>query len=401
MAVKKVAGGWIVDIQPGGRGAKRIRKTLKTKSEALQFEAWIKTQVAQNGEWAKLKKDTRRLSELIELWFDLHGVQLKRGQQTKQALLNLCEALGNPIAASIDATTFANYRKDRLDGKLTPSTDRRKRKHGISVNSANREHAYLRAMFNELKRIGEWTTSNPIENIRQFKVDERELSFLTLQEITNLLDDLSKSSNRSALLVTKVCLAIGARWSEAARLRRVQIRHSKIHLAKTKSGKVRAIPIAPEFEQELLDFLSQYDGQSTNKDDFLFEECYGAFREAIERTGIDLPQGQLTHVLRHSFASHFVIAGGNILALQRILGHADLKTTMRYAHLSPEHLQESVHFNPLAQMCLQTGVNGQTKREVYTLDALIANRDATEPVPSDMAAWDDKPVGKESNSLGL
>jgi site-specific recombinase XerD len=57
----------------------------------------------------------------------------------------------------------------------------------------------------------------------------------------------------------------------------------------------------------------------------------------------------MTHVLRHTFASHFVMKGGNILTLQRLLGHRDLKTTMRYAHFSPDHLLEAVRLNPLAK----------------------------------------------------
>jgi hypothetical protein len=45
-----------------------------------------------------------------------------------------------------------------------------------------------------------------------------------------------------------------------------------------------------------------------------------------------------------------MMAGGNILALQRILGHQSLAMTMRYAHLAPEHLEEAVRLNPLAAL---------------------------------------------------
>nr|WP_238610581.1 tyrosine-type recombinase/integrase [Candidatus Schmidhempelia bombi] len=67
----------------------------------------------------------------------------------------------------------------------------------------------------------------------------------------------------------------------------------------------------------------------------------------IEKCGIELPDGQLTHVLRHTFASHFMMNGGNILVLQKILGHTDIKVTMRYAHFAPDHLEEAAILNPL------------------------------------------------------
>lgn len=56
----------------------------------------------------------------------------------------------------------------------------------------------------------------------------------------------------------------------------------------------------------------------------------------------------MTHILRHTFASHFMMQGGNILSLQKILGHADIAMTMKYAHLAPEHLNDAIKLNPLA-----------------------------------------------------
>lgn len=82
----------------------------------------------------------------------------------------------------------------------------------------------------------------------------------------------------------------------------------------------------------------------------LFAEGYSAFRTAVRRVKIELPAGRLSHVLRHTFASHFMMNGGNILVLQRILGHTDIKLTMRYAHFAPDHLNDAVMFNPLVRL---------------------------------------------------
>lgn len=79
----------------------------------------------------------------------------------------------------------------------------------------------------------------------------------------------------------------------------------------------------------------------------LFKPCYSALRKALQRAGIETPAGQLTHVLRHTFASHFMMNDGNILVLKRILGHTDIKVTMRYAHFAPDHLLEVMLLNPL------------------------------------------------------
>lgn len=56
------------------------------------------------------------------------------------------------------------------------------------------------------------------------------------------------------------------------------------------------------------------------------------------------------HSLRHTFASHFIQNGGNILTLQKILGHSSLAMTMRYSHLAPDHLMDAVLLGPLAAL---------------------------------------------------
>ena len=58
--------------------------------------------------------------------------------------------------------------------------------------------------------------------------------------------------------------------------------------------------------------------------------------------------GEQVNVLRHTFASHFMMNAGDMLVLQRIIGHSNIRETMRYSHSSPEHLPDAVLFNPLA-----------------------------------------------------
>ena len=55
------------------------------------------------------------------------------------------------------------------------------------------------------------------------------------------------------------------------------------------------------------------------------------------------PIARAWHALRHTFASHYMMAGGNLLALSKILGHADIKMTMVYAHLSPDFLSSEMN----------------------------------------------------------
>ncbi|HID4048524.1 TPA: tyrosine-type recombinase/integrase, partial [Pluralibacter gergoviae] len=153
------------------------------------------------------------------------------------------------------------------------------------------------------------------------------------------LYDCSRQSPLLTLIV-KICLSTGARWREAVKLTRSQVTPYRITFVRTKGKKNRSVPISKDLYEEIID----QDGFN------FFTDCYFQFLSVMEKTSIVLPRGQLTHVLRHTFAAHFMMAGGNILALQKILGHHDIKMTMRYAHLAPDHLETALRFNPLATM---------------------------------------------------
>ena len=175
------------------------------------------------------------------------------------------------------------------------------------------------------------------------------MSFLTLEQIKVLLQALEVGGD--ALLVAKVCLATGARWSEAEGLRPSQVRGGMVNFSGTKSGKNRSVPITEDLEEALWAHLrARYGEEGMATASRFFVACMERFRSAVPRAGLSLPKGQLTHVLRHTFASHFMMNGGNILVLQKILGHSSLAMTMRYAHLAPDHLQEAARLNPLAAL---------------------------------------------------
>jgi site-specific recombinase XerD len=83
------------------------------------------------------------------------------------------------------------------------------------------------------------------------------------------------------------------------------------------------------------------------------------------------------HLLRHTFASHFVMRGGNLLALQKILGHSDLKRTMIYAHLAPDFLGQEM--DRLATDSLRIAAVKKRRLVDRAVVSQVLNLDAAQP----------------------
>ena len=335
MTIKQLKDGrYKVDCRPKGPEGGRVRKTLRTKNEAQAFERRIMGEAERGESGKKAKVDNRRVSDLVELWYTLHGQTLKTGESRKGLLLLMAERMGDPKAVDFSSSHFAQYRAERAEGMHWRYMKEDEPGRPTSANTLNHDLAYMRAVFNELIRLDEWALPNPLNHVRGLKFDETEMAYLDELQMDVLLTHLATLED-DTLLISEVCLATGARWGESEGLQPRQVRNRLIHFVKTKSSKNRTVPISDALYGRLRKALP-------------FKPSYDAFRRAVFTVGLDLPPGQLTHVLRHTFASHYMMKGGDILTLQKVLGHATLAMTQKYAHFSPGHMKDVVNLNPMA-----------------------------------------------------
>lgn len=334
MPRKGTSGKWIVDVRPDGVRGKRVRKQFGSFAEANRFEAFIMGQAAQGMPWNPKPADGRKLSELIATWKQNHGQYLRDIDRREAVLLAITTALGDPIASRLKPEDFLAYRRSKPGIKDRP----------VSPKTLNNHLGYLRAVFNELERSGVVEFPNPLKQVRAIKLQERELSFLTLEQIGELLQVIERfNKNPHVLLLTKICLSTGCRWGEAEGLATDRVRGGKLSFTKTKSGKNRSVPISAELEASILAHAKVHgDGKR------IFSSSMKAFDRVVKQLSYEIPLGQSTHVLRHTFASHFMMNGGDLLTLRAILGHTTIQMTMRYAHLAQDHLVQAVKLNPLA-----------------------------------------------------
>ncbi|MDQ7464267.1 phage integrase [Salmonella enterica] len=320
--IKTPDGQYRVDVRPQGRNGKRFRKTFSTRGEAVRYERHIVASM-HNKAWVDKPADKRPLSELVELWWEHHGQTLKAGKGNYRKLLRMCSDLGSPRADQINKSLFSDYRAMRLGQGISPAT-------------INRTQKLLSGVFTTLIANGLYHAVHPLSGMSQLRTQTSEMAFLTHDDIARLLDALKHDPD--SLNVVRVCLATGARWGEAAGLTCDNVMKYKVTFTNTKNGNNRTVPVSENLYKSIM----------KGKDRMLFPGArYQTVREILKQTVPSLPDGQAVHVLRHTFASHFMMQGGNILTLQKILGHSTIMQTMTYAHFSPDYLQDAVRFNPL------------------------------------------------------
>lgn len=329
MSVKKLDDGrYEVDIRPQGSEGKRIRRKFNMKGEALIFERHILVNY-HNKEWIEKPADRRKLIDLLDLWWLYHGKNHERGEIERGRLTSIIkrfEGMGVIRADQLTKKTITNYRVMMMGDGLKPA-------------SVNRHIAIFSGLFTKLIDAEEYHSGNPFHEVRRLRETETEMAFLSNEEIGELLSRLSGDNKKAVML----CLATGARWGEVANLKSEHVIHNMVTYMKTKNGKRRTIPISADMMKQI----------KTKASGLLFNASYKTVRDTLREMKPDLPAGQAVHVLRHTFATHFMMNGGNIITLQRILGHSSIQQTMTYAHFAPDFLQDAVALNPIDRMSIK------------------------------------------------
>lgn len=220
---------------------------------------------------------------------------------------------------------------------------------------------FLRTVYSWAGKIG-ILEQNPLQGIER-PASSASLDFLSQGEVQALLSAMERhaATGRPADRMRQACILtalhtglrrgelFGLRWTDLdLHARRLTVARS--YRSTPKSGKTRHLRLPDVLVPTLAAWLRECPRTSEG---LVFPIVAGQPRMGADFDTLGLaellieagcrPLQRPWHALRHTFASHFIMSGGNILSLQKILGHSDIKMTLIYAHLAPDFLGEEMN----------------------------------------------------------
>jgi len=233
---------------------------------------------------------------------------------------------------------------------------RMERKH-LAIKTVSNILSLLKTMLNRAVDLG-WLVMVPKFKVPRVPIHNLDFSYLkTDEEIKNFLSSAKQEEDAMVEVVYRTAIYTGLRAGELAGLNwddvdfnRGIITVQRSYNGPTKTGEIRRIPIFNILQAPLNDWMQEK--RSTrivfpNQRGRRLGKCHRIFQEklhrVLERAGFErvkrnnkLRYYVRFHDLRHTFASHFMMHGGDLFKLQKILGHKSISMTLRYAHLSPD-----------------------------------------------------------------
>jgi integrase len=177
-------------------------------------------------------------------------------------------------------------------------------------------------------------------------VDAPRIRFIAIGQVKALIE----AADPDFAPMIQAAIYTGCRWSELCRLRVHHVTPDQIHIAESKSGKTRDVPLSAEGKR----FFTQ---QVENKpdDSFVFTVDGEPWGKSMQKRRMDVASDRAEikprvsfHLLRHFYASVLVEQGVSLQMVARLLGHSDTRVTEKhYAHLQPSTLADVVEKNLL------------------------------------------------------
>lgn len=352
---------------------KQTRRTIGkhpilTPAQARDKAKELLAGLVKDGEDPAADKKAAKEHTLASYLSDVYGPWVQAHRKTGKSTLNRIEArflpeFGKKLLGDITAWNIEKWRTTRLKDGKSPAT-------------VNRDLTALKAA---LSKAVEWghLPEHPLSKVKPSKVDQRgKVRFLDADEEQRLRKELADRSKRMCQkrdrfnewrtarghkptpslrsvayvdhLEPMILISIntGLRRGELLNLKWRDVDFQRANLTieggTAKSGSTRHIPL----NAEALDTLKNWRDQTAGKG-LVFPGKEGkpmgsiktAWGKLLDDAGID---GFRWHDLRHHFASRLVMAGVDLNTVRELLGHSDLKMTLRYAHLAPEHKAAAV-----------------------------------------------------------
>ncbi len=266
----------------------------------------------------------------------LEGYKDGKTKEGHERSLSLFESHVQPVRVSDADYKKAKSFRDWL--QTTPSRFGRP----FSPTSVNIHVRNLHAFFEECKRH-KYVIENPFGDVKQIPETKRAHKYLTKAEVQAVLAEARESWAEEKVLMLLFFLYTGVRLGEMANMKwkAIDLERNLFYLRgsenwEPKDREEHSIGIHPE----LLEGLKRHPRTS----EFVFPGVNGGkrceystrrlFNRLYKRAGITSFDG--IHLLRHTFGTHFK---GELKTLQKIFGHSDIKTTMKYVHVTEEDMQ--------------------------------------------------------------
>ncbi len=338
MGLYKKGRNWFIDFYypPGRDGARHREKVGPDKHEAEIVLAQRLRDIRQG-----LNPDLRTVrpkpfTEMVKEFTTRHVAHLRDQSGYGVSLRALARHLDGKTPQEITPGVIQHFIAARLA-------------EGVSKATVNRNRACLSKMFSCAKEWGYFAGENPVALVKPFKEPAGRIRFLSAEESDRLLE--CAAPHVRPIILTM--LHTGGRVTEVLRLRwsDVDLERGVLYFdqSNTKSGKQREVPVSPELGGVLRDRRRVRAFRGTDSEDFIFTwqgrpilRFAGAFATARKRAG--LGANVTPHTCRHTFASWYMINGGDLYRLQKYLGHSTIALTQRYAHLSKDYLKAGVEF---------------------------------------------------------